>query len=190
MGRKIRRIRYTIDPKGIRSLPQQEIKAILRGADDLIMRGGRTLLAKILHGLKEKKVVALDLHTSPVYGYYSQLSMDEVLARIDWVIMNGYLRIEYDYRLPLLVYTGKGWEIEKDTFSDELLQGFDTMLESGCSLFNMNYLKDKNRKLILILLDKVEATGNAKYLPILESWELIDYKKVRDRIREVINHLK
>ena len=63
MGRKIRRVRYTIDPKGIRSLPQQEIKAILRGADDLIMRGGRTLLAKILHGSKEKKVVALDLHT-------------------------------------------------------------------------------------------------------------------------------
>lgn len=41
-----------------------------------------------------------------------------------------------------------------------------------------------------MLLDKVEATGNAKYLPILESWELIDYKKVRERIREVINHLK
>ena len=42
--------------------------------------------------------------------------------------MNGYLRIEYDYRLPLLVYTGKGWEIEKDIFSDELLQGFDRLI--------------------------------------------------------------
>lgn len=64
------------------------------------------------------------------------------------------------------------------------------MLESSCSLFNMNYLKDKNRELILILLDKVEATDDTKYLSILESWELIDYKKVRERIREVINHLK
>ncbi|HHT9144150.1 MAG: hypothetical protein Q7J76_03290 [Candidatus Brocadiaceae bacterium] len=54
----------------------------------------------------------------------------------------------------------------------------------------MNYLKDKNRELILMLLDKVEATDDTKYLPILESWELIDYKKVRERIREVINHLK
>ncbi len=52
------------------------------------------------------------------------------------------------------------------------------MLESGCILFNMNYLKDKNRELILMLLDKVEATDDAKYLSILESWELIDYKKV------------
>ena len=111
-------------------------------------------------------------------------------SRVDWVIVNGYLRIEYDYRLPLLVYTGKGWEIEKDTYSDELLRGFDKMLESGCSLFNMNYLKDRNRELILMLLDKVEATGHRKYLPILESWEMIDYKKVRERIGKVIAHLK
>lgn len=64
------------------------------------------------------------------------------------------------------------------------------MLESSCSLFSMNYLKDKNRDLISMLLDKVEATDDTKYLPILESWKLIDYKKVRERIWEVINHLK
>lgn len=154
------------------------------------MRGGRALLAKILKGSIDKKVIALDLHKSPVYGYYKQLSIEEILAKIDWVIINGYLRIEYDYRLPLLVYTGKGWEIEKDTYSDELLRGFDKMPESGCSLFNMSYLKDRNRELILMLLDKVETTGNRKYLPILESWELIDYKKVRERIGKVIAHLK
>ncbi len=130
------------------------------------------------------------MHKSPVYGYYKQLSIEEILAKIDWVIINGYLRIEYDYRLPLLVYTGKGWEIEKDTYSDELLRGFDKMLESGCSFFNMSYLKDRNRELILMLLDKVETTGNRKYLPILESWELIDYKKVRERIGKVTAHLK
>ncbi|MFO0794488.1 MAG: hypothetical protein U0586_10555 [Candidatus Brocadiaceae bacterium] len=50
--------------------------------------------------------------------------------------------------------------IEKDTYSDELLRGFDKMLESGCNLFNMNYLKDSNRELILMLLDKVQVTGN------------------------------
>ena len=190
MGRKVQRVRYTLDPKGIKNLPQHEIAVILRGTDDLIMSGGRSLLAKILKGSKEKKVVALDLHKSPVCGYYKHLSIEEILARIDWVIVNGYLRIEYDSRLPLLVYTGKGWEIEKDTYSDELLRGFDKMLESGCGLFNMSYLKDRNRELILMLLDKVEATGNRKYLPILESWEKIDYKKVRERIEKVIVHLK
>ena len=96
MGRKVQRVRYTLDPKGIKNLPKHEIAVILRGTDDLIMSGGRSLLAKILKGSKEKKVVALDLHKSPVCGYYKHLSIEEILARIDWVIVNGYLRIEYD----------------------------------------------------------------------------------------------
>lgn len=92
------------------------MKSILRETDDLIMRGGRSLLAKVLKGSKEKKVLELKLDRSPVYGCYKKLSKDEITTNIDWLILNGYLRIEYDYRLPLLVYTRKGWEIEMDTY--------------------------------------------------------------------------
>lgn len=45
------------------------------------MRGGRALFAKILKGSIDKKVIALDLHKSPVYGYYKQLSIEEILAK-------------------------------------------------------------------------------------------------------------
>jgi hypothetical protein len=38
-------------------LNQQEIRFILRAADAIIASGGRTLLAKILKGSKEKKVL-------------------------------------------------------------------------------------------------------------------------------------
>lgn len=40
MSRKVQRVRYTLDPKGIKALPYEEIAAILRGADELIMQGG------------------------------------------------------------------------------------------------------------------------------------------------------
>jgi len=43
--------------------------------------------------------------------------------------------------------------------------------------------------MIMLLLDKVEATGDPKYIPLLEAWQQIDYKKVRQRIRQVVNHL-
>lgn len=36
-------------------LPEADIRAILRAADELIATGGRTLLAKILKGSREKK---------------------------------------------------------------------------------------------------------------------------------------
>ena len=44
--------------------------------------------------------------------------------------------------------------------------------------------------MIFMLLDKVEATSDPKYIPILESWERSDYKKVKKRIRSVIHKLE
>jgi len=155
----------------------------------MIMQGGRSILAKILKGARDKKVLELGLDRSPVYGYFHHLTIKEIMAKIDWLIENGYMAIEYDYRLPLLVYTPRGWNIEMDTYSDELLQGFDEMLESGASHFLMSYLKDKNRRMIWMLLDKVEATGDSKYIPLLEAWEKGDYRKVKERIRQVIDSL-
>jgi hypothetical protein len=190
MGRKVRRVQYRLDARGIKDLPDDELGAILRGADDLVMSGGRSLLAKILKGARAKDVLAHGLDASPVYGYYKDLRLDDILARIDWVILNGYLRLEYDYRLPLLVYTDSGWEIERETYANELLQGFDELLESGAGRFDMTYLKDRDRGLILLLLDKVEQTGDPKYIPLLEAWEQIEYNKVRRRIRQVIHRLR
>ncbi|PPA80412.1 MAG: RQC domain protein [ANME-2 cluster archaeon HR1] len=185
MSKRAKRVPYTLDPKGISTLPIEELTAILRGADDLIMSGGRNLLAKILKGSRQKKLLELKLDQSPVYGYYQDLSLEDVLARIDWVIVNGYLDIKYDYRLPLLD-TPEGWEIEKDTYSTELLRRFDDVLKETYTKIDMNFLKDMNRQIILLLLDKIQATEDVKYIPLLKAWQEIDYKKVRKRIAQVI----
>jgi SAM-dependent methyltransferase len=189
MSRKARRVGYSLDTRGIEILSQEETAAILRGADDLIMSGGRSLLSKILQGSRDQKVLERGLDQSPVYGYYNHLTQADILAHIDWVITNGFLDIEYDYRLPLLVYTPAGWEIEKETYANELLAGFDRLIERGAP-FDMEYLKDRDRGLILLLLDKVAASNNPKYIPLLEAWAQIDYKKVKARIGQVISELQ
>jgi len=189
MSRKVNRVKYHLDSRGIKELPYEEIAAILRAADDLIMCGGRNLLSKLLKGSKEKKLLELGLDKNPSYGFYSDISLENILAKVDWIIQNNYLAIEYDYRLPLLIFTEEGWEIEKDTYSTELLNGFDKMINSGANYFNMNYLKDKNRGLIFLLLDKARQTKDKKYLPILEAWKEIDYKKVKQKINQVINSI-
>ncbi|MDP2366025.1 MAG: RQC-minor-1 family DNA-binding protein, partial [Ignavibacteria bacterium] len=150
---------------------------------------GRNLLSKLLKGSKEKKILELGLYKNPSYSFYSSIPLPDILAKIDWMIENYYLAIEYDYRMPLLVFTEKGWAIEKDTLSNELLEGFDRMIDSGADYFNLNYLKDKNRGLIFLLLEKVELTKNKKYVPILESWKEIDYKKVKQKINSVIKSI-
>lgn len=190
MSRKVQRVHYDLDPKDIKKLPPEELKAILRGADELIGSGGRSLLVKILKGSRAQEVLRLHLDQCPVYDYFHQLSADGVLARIDRAILDGYLRVVYDERLPVLVFTDAGWEIEKETFANELLAGFDELLTTKQPPYDMSYLKDRNRTLIWCLLDKIEASGNPKYLPLLEAWEQLDYKKVKLRIEEVMREIK
>jgi hypothetical protein len=190
MSHKIQRVRYELDPKNVKKLSPEELKAILRGADELIGSGGRSLLVKILKGSHAQEVLRLHFDQCPVYGYLHDLSADDVLARVDRAVLDGYLKIVYDHRLPVLVFTDAGWEIEKETFANEFLAGFDKLLTTSQPPYDMSYLKDRNRSLIWCLLDKIEASGNAKYLPLLLAWERIDYKKVRQRIQEVIRKIE
>ena len=189
MSRKSHRVPIQLDAKGLSDLPVADLHAVLRGADDLIAQGGRTLLTRILRGSKSKDVLARGLDRSPVYGYFKNISDEQTLARIDWAILNGYLRIEHFDRIPLLVYTQKGWEIERENYADELLAGFDNLIQKGPP-FDMEYLKDRDRQMILRLLDKIETAGDARYVPLLEAWKKIDYKKIQFRIREVIGRLE
>ena len=190
MSRKAQRVHYDLDPKDVKKLPLEELKAILRAADELIGSGGRSLLVKILKGSQAQDVLRLHLDQCPAYGYFRPLSADEVLARIDRAILDSYLKVVYDNRLPVLVFTDAGWEIEKENLANELLSGFDELLTTSPPPYDMSYLKDRNRTLIWSLLDKIEASGNPKYLPLLEAWEQIDYKKVKERIQQVIRKMQ
>src|SRR5574341_101948 len=186
MSRKVQRVHYELDPRDVKELTPEELKAILRAADELIGSGGRSLLVKILKGSHAQEVLRYHLEQCPVYGSFNHLSADEILARIDRAILDGYLKVVYDYRLPVLVFTDAGWEIEKETFANELLAGFDELLKTSQLPYDMSYLKDRNRELIWRLLDKIEASRNPKYLPLLEAWQQIDYKKVKQRIEQVM----
>ncbi len=98
MSRKVRRVPVTLDSRDVTELSENEIRVILRAADDIIGSGRRGLLAKILKGSKQKAVLEHVLDQSPAYGALSDLSLEQITARIDWLIINSYLDIEYDYR--------------------------------------------------------------------------------------------
>lgn len=162
--------------------------AILRGADTMIGRGGRTQLVKLLKGSREANVLEHGLDRCPSYGYYRELSAEEVLRRVDWTIAHGFLRIEYDYRLPVLFFTDEGWAIEVETMAEELFHGFDARFAAGPP-YDFSDLKDRNRQMVLLLLDKIAASGRSELVPLLRAWAEIDYAKVRARIGAVIRTL-
>jgi hypothetical protein len=189
MSRKAK-ILPKVDAKGIRELPDSELIAILRAADPLIMAGGRTLLSRILKGSRERKVLDLKLDLCPSYGYYSKLPYPEIVKRIDWAITKGYLSIDYLGRLPVLTFTDAGWEIERNTYSDELLKRLTQIANGPVTTADIQFLKDKDRSLIFTLLDKIDAGKDYRLLSVLEKWRKIDYKKVQSCIFEVIHSLE
>lgn len=188
MRRELKPYHLHRDPT-IKSLPMADIRAILRGADPLIDIGGRSLLTKILKGSRSKEVLRHGLDSNPSHGFYKELTPEQVLARIDWTILNGYLLVEYVGQLPMLAYTPAGWEIEKETYADEILKGFDDLLAVNNRPHDMLYLKDRHRGMILRVLEKIQESGDRKYLPILEDWALVDYKKVKEEIHRIIHCL-
>ena len=113
MSRKAERVRYDLDPKDVRNLSPEELRAVLRGADELIGQGGRSLLVKILKGSRTQDLLRIHLDRCPVYGYFRHLPAEQILA-----------------------------------------------------------------------------SANPKYLPVLEAWQQIDYKKVRQRIQQVMRTLQ
>ena len=188
MSKKVRRVPVILDAGEIKDLPQEDIRMILRGADALISTGGRSMLAKILKGSKDKKIFEYKLNECPAYGYYQDMKLDDISKCIDWMIKKDYLRIEYDYRLPLLVFSEKGWQIEKETFAQELYQRMclDVEEKKARVIFEM---KEVNRQVVMCVLDKIEKDGTKEFLPYLEAWKMLEVKKVAARIAEVENKI-
>lgn len=188
MSKKVRRVPVSLDAGEIKDLPQEDIRMILRGADELISTGGRSILAKILKGSKDKKIFEYKLNECPAYGYYQDMKLDDISKCIDWMIKKDYLRIEYDYRLPLLVFSEKGWQMEKETFAQEIYQRMclDVKENKARVIFEM---KEVNRQVVMRVLDKIEKDGTEEFLPYLEAWKMLEVKKVAARIAEVENKI-
>lgn len=143
----------------ISQLSEADIRAILRAADEIIAQGGRNLLAKILRDSREKKILELGLNDCPVYGYFRSDKRDEVIHKIDWMMDYGFLDIQYDGKLPMIIFAERGWEIESDQRADEFLSEWDQWLEEGRPSPDMSYLKDRNRQMIFLFLEKVRETN-------------------------------
>ncbi|WP_456272487.1 RQC-minor-1 family DNA-binding protein [Bacillus sp. AK031] len=158
-------------------LSAEEVKVILRAADPIIAQGGRTLLAKILKGSKEKKLLELELDKTPGYGYFKSEKPESVAGKIDWMIDHDFLDIEYFGKLPMIVYTERGWLIESDQYVDELISEWRNWIREGSENPDMSYLKDRNRQMMLLMLEKIKEFDNQEFIPYLKLWAEIEYKK-------------
>lgn len=149
------KVQYELsDLRGRKAPSEEEIKNILRAADEIIFVAGRTMLAKILKGSKDKKLLEKELDKCPSYGYYKQLSIEEITKIIDWMIVNDYLDIDYNGRLPMIIFSEKGWETYKPFYVEELYNLVLNVNETICNGL-IEQLKQTNRQVVKLLVLKI-----------------------------------
>ena len=73
---------------------QMILSCVLRIREKLGYAVGKTLLVKTLRGSKDQNVLRLGLNRISTYGLMDKLSAGQVRARIDFLLLEGYLQID------------------------------------------------------------------------------------------------
>lgn len=174
---------------GLPDLSEVEIVKVLRAADEIIAVGGRSLLSKILKGSKDRIIFEKNLDKCPVYASFSAYTIEEITQKIDWMIVNNYFVISYNYRLPVITFSDKGWETYKPYYRDEI---YEVMIHTKQNDFKsvIERLKKTNRQVVEMLLQEISESKDSRLFELLEEWEKTEVKKVRELIYFTINTLK
>jgi superfamily II DNA helicase RecQ len=189
MARKAK-IRIALnDTRHIKQLKNEEIAKILRAADEIIGKAGRAMLVKILKGSKDKKVLEHALDQCPSYGYYSQMKMADIEVIVDWMIKHNYLKILYDGRLPMIIFTGYGWEVYKPIFAEEMLNKIINVPKDGEEAL-VEEFRTVNREVINLILDQIIEQKLSDTISFLEKWKIKAYKKDASKINYTIKKLQ
>lgn len=184
MSKNRNRVRvYLSDTKHIKSLSEEEIHRILRAADDIIASAGRGMLVKILKGSKDKKLLELGFNTCPSYGFYSHLTLKEIEPYVDWMIKKDYLCIDYQGRLPMIVFSEYGWLTYQPIYAKEVM---DKILISDDYDITLDEIKDTHPDVIRRMLEMIEENQISDMIPFLYVWKKHTTKKLRKSMNETI----
>ena len=105
------------------------------------------------------------------------------------MVLNDYLDIDYNGRLPMIIFSEKGWETYKPFYADEL---YSCILKADKNIWSdlIEQLKQTNRQVVKLLLLKIGTSRNIGFIRFLEKWEEVEVRKVREMINKAVNKLK
>jgi hypothetical protein len=170
-----------IDPAERVPLTAEEYEWVLRGGWQIATRGGRTQLALLLKGSKNKALLKHNLQTSPAYGRLSFLTLEEIENRIDQVVRKGDLQVEFFGDLPLIILTRDGWEHVRgwaDQYECEQAAAADekTLLEM------LLRWRQRPRREQFDLVDASATLNPEARQRVLKAWRTVAGKEVGARI--------
>lgn len=179
-----------------RELSDADRRALFGVADvAVVASAGRTTMAMVLRGSRAEKVRRLGFEGCRGHGHFAGMNGDEVLARIDTVIQEGALAIEWNREgMPLLRYTEAGLEEAVGYAADEWLEELRAVVGRGAEgVGGLSFLKDvgsRNTRTALVLAERTAEAATPEWLPLLRAWREREVKRVRAVLAPVIERLE
>lgn len=165
-------------------LSDEELAIILRAADEVVNRGCRTILAKLLKGSREQSVFEHHLDQTTSYGKLSHLTIKQIGNRIDLAIQLGYLYVYYDKDFPYLAYTDRGWELERGIRARELADLFFTDCDVRATMAAR--MESIANEVAFETIALIGQEGEPSHIPALEAWRSVATRKIRPKLGNAI----
>lgn len=188
MGRRVRRVPVALNPSDEPPTPD-EMDTILLAADEITMSAGRNGLSLILKGSRAAKVFEKGWDRVETYGALAHLTRDQIARKIDWMIHAGWLRIEYDWALPLIRHSEQGWERVQKLWVEKLLGEFETWVAEGRPEQVWPRIETFHRQIKFQLLERIRARRARHLAPVLLAWRPHEVRKVQGRIGDVLRDM-
>lgn len=174
-------------------MSEADERAIFAVLDQAVYVAGRTSVMMALRGSRAEKMKRLGLVDGPGHGHFAGMPEAEVMARIDTFFHRGWLRFERTREgLPLVAYTEAGLERAKAYVVKRWLEEVRAQIgpvARGETLqlpFLMAVNPQRNHDTVFLLVDRVEREADAAWLPLLRAWCEAETKRLRGRLRPVI----
>ena len=177
-------------------LTEAERRAIIRVAGELIGRAGRTTLVMALRGSRAKRVLQHGAEGAPGYGHFAGMPEADVLARVDALIGEGLLAIEYRDDFPLIAYTRRGLALAMEYAAEEWLEVVRSRVQlvaAGAPLelpFLLSVMPNRNHETVFRVIDRVAREADPGWLPFLKTWSQAETRRARERLGPIIARLE
>jgi hypothetical protein len=182
-NRPARTAQQQIDPAETLAPTREEREWILRGASEIAAKGGRSQLALLLKGSKDKKLLKYGLKRSEAYGKLSILTIEEIENRIDHLIRQDQLRVGFFGDLPLIIMTDGAWEEVRPWSNVQEWRRAAAASDRELSDILLQW-RNHPRSEQLHLLDAADSLDPRSALRILRAWHSVAGKEMRARIEE------
>ena len=161
----------------------EEREWILRAGSEIAAKGGRSQLALLLKGSKDKKLLKHHLQNSPAYGKLSFLTLEEIENRIDHLIRLNELRVEFFGDFPLILLSDAAWEHVRPWSNEQECRRAAAADDRTLNEILLQW-RNRPRPEQFHLLDAVTSLDPDSERWILQAWREVAGKEVRTRIEE------